>query len=83
LHKGANVSNFTCIQCDRDNLDSESGYYRGCEHYPPEKDGTYRVTLELRDSPNLNDSTRDGTRIFKSDEWQLKNFEKVIAWRGI
>ena len=31
------MSNFTCEKCNKDIIDSESGYVTGCEHYPVEQ----------------------------------------------
>lgn len=30
------MSNFSCEQCGRPQIDSDIGYIEGCSHYPPE-----------------------------------------------
>jgi len=76
------MSNFTCNQCHIDNFDSESGYYRGCAHYQPERDGEYIATVLIRNDPHVADGKYDLARYYKAGGWELAEFEKVLSWIG-
>lgn len=77
------MSNFTCGECYVDNLDNESGYYQGCAHWPPERDGRYLVVIKRSENASRANGTYSATRIFENGKWDIQSFERVIVWSEI